>query len=86
MTAEESAVSVEEWAPGSLNVDESEIINGWIIKLLSIFLSYRKWNDSASTMMPVDVMENICVIKYDIGRQSEAAAGEPVPWPLMSHC
>lgn len=40
-------------------MDESEIINGWIIKLLSVFLFYH--NGSASTMIPVDVMANTFV-------------------------
>lgn len=38
-------------------MDESEIINGWIIKLLSIFLFYH----NGSAVIPVDVMANTFV-------------------------
>lgn len=39
--------------------DESEIINGWIIKLLTMFLFYR--NSSAGPVIPVDGMANTFV-------------------------
>lgn len=40
-------------------MDESEIINGWIIKLLSVFLFYHY--GSAGTMIPADVIANTFV-------------------------
>lgn len=45
-TAEERAATEEyqeQWARGSPNLAESEIINGWIIRLFPHILSYWKW-------------------------------------------